>query len=150
MRVYADSSVFGGVYDDEFKWASRLFFDNVKSRKFDLVVSALVEDELAWAPPVGQKFFEGLTPFFSRVEVTARALELRRAYVRAGIVSRKSAADALHVALATIGSCRVLVSWNFHHIVHFQKIPKYNAVNRLLGFSEIAIHTPLEVSDVDK
>ncbi|MCG3198990.1 MAG: hypothetical protein HUU16_04465 [Candidatus Omnitrophica bacterium] len=49
------------------------------------------------------------------------------------------------MALATILACRVIVSWNFRHIVHFQKIPLYNAVNRLMGYSEIGIHTPLEV-----
>jgi len=29
LRVYADTSVFGGVFDDEFAEASRAFFDQV-------------------------------------------------------------------------------------------------------------------------
>ena len=41
----------------------------------------------------------------------------------------RHSADALHVAQATVASCRVIVSWNFKHIVHFAKIPLYNAVN---------------------
>jgi hypothetical protein len=28
----------------------------------------------------------------------------------------------------------MIISWNFKHIVHFQKIPKYNAVNALNGY----------------
>jgi hypothetical protein len=48
-RVYADTSVFGGVFDDEFATASRTFFNQVGER-FVLVTSALVEAELATAP----------------------------------------------------------------------------------------------------
>ena len=54
-------------------------------------------------------------------------------------------ADALHVALATVARCTVLVSWNFRHIVHLNKIRRYNAANVLHGFGEIAIHSPPEV-----
>ena len=36
--------------------------------------------------------------------------------MNAGIVSRKWEADALHVAVATVQRCRVIVSWNFQHL----------------------------------
>ena len=36
MRVYADTSVFGGVYDKEFEEASRAFFELVRAAKFRL------------------------------------------------------------------------------------------------------------------
>ena len=39
----------------------------------------------------------------------------------------------------------MIVSWNFQHIVHFQRIPLYNGVNMLSGYSVIAIHSPPEV-----
>jgi hypothetical protein len=38
-----------------------------------------------------------------------------------------------------------VVSWNFRHIVHFQKIPLYNAVNILKGYDQIGVFSPLEV-----
>ena len=37
------------------------------------------------------------------------------------------------------------VSWNFRHIVHFDKIPLYNGVNLINGFESISINTPAEV-----
>lgn len=40
----------------------------------------------------------------------------------------------------------MIVSWNFKHIVHFEKIPLYNAVNTLQGFGPIQIYSPLEVA----
>ena len=39
----------------------------------------------------------------------------------------------------------MIVSWNFQHIVHFQKIPLYNAINMLQGHQTLAIFSPREV-----
>jgi len=72
-------------------------------------------------------------------------LKLRVAYLKADIVTNKYSNDALHVALATVTNCKIIVSWNFKHIVHFKKIPLYNAVNILQGYEQIAIYSPLEV-----
>jgi hypothetical protein len=63
----------------------------------------------------------------------------------AKIVTSKWAEDAMHVALATVARCDLIVSWNFEHIVHFQRIPRYNAVNAHQGYAAIAIHSTLEV-----
>jgi len=41
------------------------------------------------------------------------------------------------------------VSWNFRHIVHFEKIPLYNAVNVLNGWGHIGIYSPLEVIEYE-
>ena len=81
------------------------------------------------------------------IELTEEVLNLRNAYLNAGIITPKSIDDVAHVALATISGCDMIVSWNFKHIVHFQKIPKYNAVNTLNGYHSIAIFSPPEVLD---
>jgi len=81
--------------------------------------------------------------------VTQEVLLLQQQYINSGVVTLKSAEDALHVALATISECSLIVSWNFKHIVHFDKIPKYNAVNTLNGYGQIGIYSPLEVVNYD-
>ncbi|GMU24264.1 MAG: hypothetical protein AMXMBFR13_43390 [Phycisphaerae bacterium] len=43
LRVYADTSVFGGCFDEEFASASRTFFDEVKAGRFTLVVSTATQ-----------------------------------------------------------------------------------------------------------
>jgi len=43
IRVYAETSVFGGVFDEEFSKASAEFLEQVRSRRFQLVLSAAVE-----------------------------------------------------------------------------------------------------------
>jgi len=46
IRVYVDTSVFGGVFDVEFEEASREFFAQVVEGRFRLVASAVVDREI--------------------------------------------------------------------------------------------------------
>ena len=72
-------------------------------------------------------------------------MQLQQRYIESRVVTEKSEDDALHVAVATVAKCDLIVSWNFKHIVHFDKIPKYNAVNILSGHGQIGIYSPLEI-----
>jgi predicted nucleic acid-binding protein len=145
IRVYADTSVFGGVNDEEFRVASRRFFNLVREGKFEIVVSTVVIEELNKAPAATRRLYDDIWGMTERVPITAQALNLRDAYLRAGIIGPRWAADALHVAIATVSGCSLVVSWNFKHIVNFRKIPLYNAINRANGYGEIGIYTPQEV-----
>jgi len=145
MKIYADTSVFGGVYDREFAAASRKFFDEVAAGRYDLVVSATVQYEISHAPEQIRRFYQGVVGRAEVFRLTPAAVALRDAYLDAGVLTQKSIEDAAHVALATVLGCQVIVSWNFKHIVNFQKIPKYNAVNELNGYTRLDILSPMEV-----
>jgi hypothetical protein len=145
VRVYADTSVYGGVFDDEFAVASRAFFDRVSVGKFKLVISALVRDELAEAPAPVRELFERVRVDAEVVELGEDALQLQEAYLADRVISAASATDALHVALATVGDCRLIVSWNFKHIVNFHRIPLYNGINQSLGYGVLGIYSPQQV-----
>ena len=151
MLVYVDTSVFGGVFDPEFERASKAFFDRVRDGAFEVVVSPVVVDELKHAPVAVRQLFDELEPSFARVDPDEAAYTLRRAYLDAHVVSTKWAADALHVAMATVSGCRAIVSWNFKHIVNYKRIPLYNEVNQKQGYGPIAIHSPQEMDfDVEE
>jgi len=145
QRVYADTSVYGGVFDPEFSAASRRFFEQVRRGRLALVASPLVRDEVLAAPAEVQEFFTELAGTMDVILVSDEAVQLQAAYLDAGAVTRRSMTDALHVALATVFGCAMIVSWNFRHIVNFQRIPMYNGVNLLHGYGTIAIYSPLEV-----
>jgi len=145
VLVYVDTSVFGGAFDKEFKKASGAFFDRVRDGALDVAVSALVLNEIERGPVAVNRFFAELEPLLMRVDIDEAAYALRRAYLDAHVVSARWAADALHVAVATVSGCRAIVSWNFQHIVNFRRIPLYNGVNQMQGYGPIAIHTPPEV-----
>lgn len=150
LRVYVDTSVFGGVFDEEFGEASRLLFKQAKAGRFLLVVSDTSLREMDPAPEEVKDLFVEMLDYAEVAEITEDALVLREAYIRAGILSHKCLNDALHVAVATVSECGVIISWNFKHIVHFLKIPMYNKVNMAHGYRTIAIHSPLEVVEDDE
>ena len=145
MRVYADTSVFGGAFDEEFQPDGALFFDLVRNRSLELVVCSTVRDELGNCPPAVWNLYRELAAYAKVVEVTRDAFDLQAAYIAARVVSARCETDALHVATATVSGCAMIVSWNFRHIVNYRRIPMYNAVNALNGYGQIAIHSPLEV-----
>lgn len=146
-RVYCDTSVFGGVYDAEFSEASVKFLNMVREGIFDLVISPLVRREIMdpLTPRIVVKEFNDMLHYGTLIEVTREALSLQMAYIDECILSQKWENDALHVALASVSQCDMIVSWNFKHIVNFRKISLYNAVNILMGFPQIQIYSPLEV-----
>jgi len=143
IRVYADTSVFGGIFDDDVQNETEEFFEEVKKNRFTLITSAVVKAEIEPAPEKVKIFFNELIEIAEIVDISKEALQLRDAYLKAGILAPKYSDDALHVALASVSNCSLIVSWNFKHIVHFEKIPLYNAVNILNGYSEIKIFYPL-------
>lgn len=145
IRVYADTSVFGGLYDEAFANASNRFFDLVESGRFKLIVSPVVEDEIANAPSHIREAYASLSRLADTIAISPEVTALQSAYLDAGIITPKSSLDALHVAAATVSHCSLIISWNFKHIVHFQKIPMYNGVDKMNGYGEIGIHSPQEV-----
>jgi predicted nucleic acid-binding protein len=145
IRVYLDTSIFGGIHDQEFSEATNRLFAQIASGRFLPVVSVLVADEMTDAPERVQASYQSVLASAEALNVDEAALRLRNAYLRAGVVGARWSADALHVALATVAECAIIVSWNFKHIVSFRRIPLYNAVNRVNGYGEIGIFTPQEV-----
>ena len=112
---------------------------------FTLVISPVIEEELEQASEEIRSFFANYADSAQRVEISPQAIDLQLQYIELGVVAERSLANALHVAMATVSECELIVSWNFKDIVHLQKIPKYNAVNVLNGYARIDIHSPQEV-----
>lgn len=78
-RVYADTSVFGGAFDEEFSAASREFFDQARDGYFRLAISSLVEREIRRAPATVQDLYHSLEAAAEMVDVTLNAVHLRQA-----------------------------------------------------------------------
>ena len=147
LRIYIDNSVVGGCHDEEFDEESIALFNMAREGKVVLLVSGLLLDELDPAPPEVREVLPSLPQgAIERVEVTEEAEALRDAYLAAGVVGPARARDALHVATAAVAEADMIVSWNFKHIVHHEKIRGFHAVNMLKGYSPIGIFSPLEVT----
>ena len=146
LRVYADTSVFGGCFDAEFAHESERFFDLVRAGRLKLLVSEVVVRELASAPKHVRELVKSLPDdSVLQVGLTRDVIELREAYLAAGILDRQSMDDATHVAAATVARADAIVSWNFRHIVRVDKMRAYNQVNLQTGFGLLSIVSPQEV-----
>lgn len=84
------------------------------------------------------------------LEITEPALELSEKYLKRKILIPKFRDDALHIALASLANVDVLVSWNFRHIVHYDKIRLFNAVSIENGLKSIDIYSPREVTNYEE
>ena len=147
QRVYLGTSVIGGCFDPEFaRWSNALVRD-FREGYFAPVVSAVVAAEIALAPAfVQERYAEILSHVAEVLEESEASDALADRYRERGIVPERFRADALHIALGTVGEVDLLVSWNFKHIVRFDKIRRFNAVNREMGYKEIEIYSPREVA----
>ena len=152
FRLYFDTSVYGGCFDAEFADESRRVINLVHKRRVAVLVSDVIVRELNGAPEAVRDLFQSLPPeMIIVVELTPDVIELREAYVAAGIVGARSIDDATHVAAATVARAHAIVSWNFRHIVRLDKIRAYNEVNLLNGYGLLSIVSPREVQvDDDK
>ena len=144
-RVYVDTSVIGGRFDEEFAKESRAVVQAARDGRLVLLLSDLLGDELQVAPPEVQSLAGSLPgDAFEAVRRNEETYRLRDAYLKDGVVGPKHSVDAHHIALATVWRADLVVSWNFKHIVHWDKIPKFNAVNLRVGYPPIEIRSPPE------
>ena len=145
-RIYVDTSVIGGCCDPEFEEWSQGLLSDFKSSTFFLVLSSLTGAEVEDAPAEVKEVYETFQECeHDFLELDAEAIELADAYLEHGILSLNYRDDARHIAMATVADVDVLVSWNFRHIVHFDKIRQFNAVNLEKGYKTISIYSPREV-----
>lgn len=118
---------------------------------FKPVISDLTASEIAPAPLLIQEKYAELLEYGPDVaDLTKGVKNLFDAYMERQIVPIKYTNDILHIALATVDDVDIVVNWNFKHIVHYEKIRKFNAVNREQGYRQIEIYSPREVTNYEE
>lgn len=151
QRIYIDTSVIGGCCDKEFEEYSNGLMQDFKFGNFKAVISEIVEVEIKPAPEEVLKIYEELlTTEPEIIQIYEEVLELFEAYKKANILSMNFQNDLMHIAVATIAEVDILTSWNFKHIVRFDKIRLYNGINIELGYKPIQIFSPREVTTYGK
>ncbi len=149
-RIYIDTSVVGGQFDEEFSTDTIPFFRAVSNGQFIVIVSDLLEVELLRAPQQVRDFLDTIpTQQIEAIRLTQEAAGLADQYIQAKVVGQTSRADCQHIAMATLTKADVLISWNFKHIVNLEKIRGYNGINYQLGHNMIEIRTPKEIISYD-
>lgn len=146
QRIYINTSVVGGYFDEEFKETTRLLFDRLEKNEIIFVVSDLLDLELLNAPENVRELLHNYSADkFQRVELTDEVITVADNYIFEKVVGQTSLEDCRHMALATINRVDVLASWNFKHIVNLDRINGYNSVNLKLGYPMIEIRSPKDL-----
>ena len=145
-RIYIDTSVIGGCFDEEFKEYSVQLFDEFTSGKETLVISDVLLLELEGAPEEVRSMLNRVPrDNIEYVSLNEESITLASAYLEDGVVAESSLSDARHIAIATVERVDILVSWNFKHIVNINRIHLLNSVNLKLGYPILEIRSPKEV-----
>ncbi len=149
-RIYVDTSVLGGCFDREFEQWSNALVQDFRQSRLHPILSDLLAAEIKNAPEQVRALHTELQARFGPgIRLSPEAIELTDRYAVHGILPPRLRNDMLHIALATVANADVVASWNFRHIVRFDKIRLFNAVNLEAGYKPLAIHSPREIATDD-
>ena len=150
QRIYIDTSIIGGFFDEEFEKETKLLFQRLENKEVIFVVSDLLRNELKGAPEQVRCLLDNCSDDnLEIVTLTDEAKELAEKYIAENVVGKTSYDDCCHITLATIHKVDVLASWNFKHIVNLTRIRGYNAVNLKNGYQTLEIRNPKELIDYE-
>ena len=152
VKLYLDTSVLGAVCDpgpEERLVATRRFLNRLAEGRGEGYVSTLVLEEIDRAPhSVREKIAMELRRIpLVVLEESSDSLTLAQAYVAAGAIPADYEDDARHIAIATVNDIRVIVSWNFRHMVNIERKRRINSVNLREDLPLLDLVSPWEVSD---
>ena len=85
-------------------------------QRFELRVSALVEEEIARGDSLAAERRISLIEGIPNLAISDKATELAELLLTQGAVPKGSEEDALHIAIAAAQSADYLLTWNFKHI----------------------------------
>lgn len=151
LKLYLDTSVLGAVCDpgpEERIAATHRILEGLAKGVWEGYISTLVLEEVERAPSaVRDKIIREIQQSpLTVLEETQESLALARAYVAAGAIPADYEDDARYIAAATVSDIRVIVSWNFRHMVNIERKRMINSVNLREDLPLIDIVSPLEVS----
>jgi len=146
QRIYIDTSIVGGYFDDEFSIDTKALFRFLEQKEIIFVISDLLRQELLYAPEQVKNLLDQYDrTCFEVVSLTEDAKYLADQYIAENVVGKTSLDDCRHIAIATVHKVDVLASWNFKHIVNLKRIRGYNAVNIKNGYPTLEIRNPKDL-----
>lgn len=150
QKLYFETSVWNFFFADdapEKMDITKMFFEEVKSGKYEIYISELVIAEINGAEEEKQNKLKCLINEYKPFELKSNSdvEELSERYIAARIVPAKYEADVIHIAFAVASDLDVVVSWNLKHIVKLKTRLEVNGINKIEGYKEIEICSPEEV-----
>ncbi|MBI3599237.1 MAG: type II toxin-antitoxin system VapC family toxin [Nitrospinae bacterium] len=154
LKLYLDTSVLNFYYANdspEEKAITQELFREIKSGSYTAYISSTVLEEISRASKQKQKDLLSLIEEFNLMplELDEEIENLASLYIKHKIIPQKYEEDAVHIAVAVVNDLDVIVSWNFEHIVKLKTKINVNGINKMEGYKEIEIYSPMEVIDYE-
>ena len=149
LHYYVDTSVWNFLLEEdrpEEQAMTEQFFQQVATLG-QMAISDIVLQEIERAAAARREALFQLLARYApeQFRLTDEAKELANRYVQAELIPARYLPDALHLAIAVVENCDVVVSWNFEHMVKLKTRLGVNGLNKMLGYREIEIVSPQEV-----
>ncbi|MGI8468876.1 MAG: type II toxin-antitoxin system VapC family toxin [Pyrinomonadaceae bacterium] len=118
---------------------------NKERKNFNLFVSDLVLAEARRGDAIMVEARLNLAHSLKSLAITEEVIELSEKIMECGILPAKAAADASHIAIATIHRIDYLLTWNCKHIANAKIFPKVYEICENNGYKPSLICTPNEL-----
>jgi predicted nucleic acid-binding protein len=153
LKVYLETTVFNRFYDEnrEYIDETKELFQKIKDKRVEAYTSTYVIEELDRAPEPKRKNMLNLISEYgiNVLEIDQKAIDLADVYIEMGIIPLKFRMDGVHIAMASINEADCIISLNFHHINKLKTKMATEIINRMNGYSNPYICTPMEVFDYE-
>ncbi len=147
LKIILDTSVYSALFDERDPnrqkqtqdfWKNiddyELFYSEINSKE----IKAVSNEEL-------KNKMKALLKNRVKIEITREVRELTKIYIEEGLVPEKFENDALLLALTSVYSLDILVSWNFKHLVKRKTRLGVNLINLREGYRAIEVLAPPEL-----
>ncbi len=111
-----------------------LYYSDINIEEID----AITDEEL-------KKKLKALLKKGKRIEISEEVNKLTKKYINESLIPEKYENDALFLALTSVHSLNILVSWNFKHLVKRKTRIGVNLINLKEGYKSIEILAPPEL-----
>ena len=125
-KLYLDTSVIGGYFDEEFKTETRKLWKLAGENQYEFNTSVVTLEEITGAPDAVQKLFRKTFNMTSLFQDSKESDDLALAYIQHDVVHENYFDDAQHVAICTLAGIACLVSWNFKHLANLKRETAFN------------------------
>jgi predicted nucleic acid-binding protein len=147
-RVYIETTIPSFYYNTRQSEEIRLMAEKTRhwwdtaQSTYELCTSDLVITELERGDhPFKTQKLELVRPL-ALLEITAEAVGLASQYIDALAMPARPGADALHLALASVHHCDILLTWNCEHLANPKKASQLRAITQRNGLSLPQLLTP--------
>jgi predicted nucleic acid-binding protein len=155
LKIYLDTSVIShldapDVPDKEAD--TKRLWEDITSGRYEVILSDVVFDEIVRCEEPKQSFMLSKIAEIDSQDVRKddESERLSALYFEIGGLPPKSKDDAMHIAVATVHDCDVILSWNFRHMVNLRAMKAVDAVNLREGYNPIRILSPAMILDEEE